>query len=144
MSLCLHFTLVTHYQTKGYKNLGLLYQGGRNSSGHKRWIFVDTFHEFWWTFLSTRIPLFGWNFVDIFWVNSCQHFWWILIDTFYKASTVRAPLFFTQFFTGVYIVERLLLQTTYVLNKEILQLLDLRSMGYKSARTVFPNLSNLT
>ena len=38
--------------------------------------------------------------------------------------------FFTPFFTAVYIVERLVLQTVYVLNKEILQFLSLKSTLY--------------
>ena len=48
-------------------------------------------------------------------------------------NTVSAPfqrgacIFFTPFFTGVYIVERLVLQTIYVLNKEIFQFLGLKS-----------------
>ena len=37
---------------------------------------------------------------------------------------------FTLFFSAVYIVERLVLQTIYVPNKEILQFLDLKSAVY--------------
>ena len=37
---------------------------------------------------------------------------------------------FTPFFTAVYIVERLGLQTIYVVNKEILQFLGLKSAVY--------------
>jgi hypothetical protein len=36
-------------------------------------------------------------------------------------------MFFTPFFTEVYIVEQLVLQTIYVLNKEILKFLGLKS-----------------
>ena len=39
-------------------------------------------------------------------------------------------IFFTQFFTAVYIVERLLLQTIYLLKKGILQFLGQTSMVY--------------
>ena len=38
------------------------------------WILVEIFHEFSWTFLPTRIPLFWWIFVDIFGVNSSGQF----------------------------------------------------------------------
>ena len=43
-------------------------------------------------------------------------------------------VFFTPFFTAVYIVEWLILQTIYVLNKEILQFLPLTSAVYKQER----------
>ena len=48
---------------------------------------------------------------------------------------------FSPFFTAVYIVERLVLQTIYVVNKEILQFLSLRSAVYNldkfnGARTI--------
>ena len=39
-------------------------------------------------------------------------------------------IFLTPFFTTVYIVERLELQTIYVLNKKILQFLGLKSADY--------------
>ena len=39
-------------------------------------------------------------------------------------------MFFTPFFTAVYIVERLVLHTVYVLNKKILQLLSLKFAVY--------------
>ena len=39
-------------------------------------------------------------------------------------------IFFTLFFTAVYIVERLVLQTIYVLNKEILKIFGLKSEVY--------------
>ena len=38
---------------------------------------------------------------------------------------------------AVYIVERLVLQTVYVLNKEILQFLGQKSAGYNGACTIF-------
>ena len=41
-----------------------------------------------------------------------------------------AYIFFTPFFTAVYIVERLVLQTFYVLNTEILQFFGLKSAVY--------------
>ena len=56
----------------------------------------------------------------------------------------RFVYFFTPFFTEVDIVERLVLQTSYVLNKEILQFLGLKSAVYnwerfqiKSGKTIF-------
>ena len=45
---------------------------------------------------------------------------------------IRGLQIFTPFFTAVYILERLLLQTIYVLNKEILQRAD-----YNGAHTEF-------
>ena len=42
-------------------------------------------------------------------------------------------VFFTPFFTAVYIIEWLILQTIYVVNKEILQK---KSVGYNGAYTV--------
>ena len=42
----------------------------------------------------------------------------------------RFVYFLHPFFTAVYIVERLVLQTIYVLNKEILQFLGLKSSVY--------------
>ena len=74
MSLCLHFTLLTHYQTKGYKKSGLRYQGGRIlvdiKGGFLRTLFKDSHGhfcplkflllvEFLWTF-------FGQILVNIF------------------------------------------------------------------------------
>ena len=47
-----------------------------------------------------------------------------------------ACIFFNPFFTGVYMVEWLLLQTIYVLNKEILQFLDLKSTVYNQERFI--------
>ena len=57
-------------------------------------------------------------------------------------------MFSTLFFTAVYIVERLILQTIYVLNKEILQKNPWfiikggfkSRAGYNGARTVSRNL----
>ena len=46
----------------------------------------------------------------------------------------RFVYFFTPFFIAVYIVEWLVLQTIYVLNKEILQCLGLKSEVYNSDR----------
>ena len=43
------------------------------------------------------------------------------------AIITRGLYIFTPFFNAVYIVERLVLQTIYVLNKEILQILGLKS-----------------
>ena len=50
------------------------------------WILVDTFGEF---FLSTRIPLLGWIFVDIFLVNSSGHFLMVITKS---ANTVGQPM----------------------------------------------------
>ena len=47
----------------------------------KRWHFVDTFGDISWTILSTRCHLFGWLFVDIFWVNSSGHFLMVIINS---------------------------------------------------------------
>ena len=41
----------------------------------------------------------------------------------------RFVYYFTPFFTGVYIVERLILETIYVLNKKILPFWGLKSVG---------------
>ena len=55
-------------------------------------------------------------------------------------NTVRAPfqlavsIIFTPIFTVVSIVEPLVLQTIYVLNKEILQFLGLKSAVYNRER----------
>ena len=46
------------------------------------------------------------------------------------AIITRGLYIFTPFFTAVYIVEQLVLQTIYVLNKEILQFLGLKSVVY--------------
>ena len=70
---------------------------------------------------------------------------------FFSASmyTVGAPLkasaciFFTPFFTAVYIVERLVLQTIYVLDKEILQFLDLKSVVYNRERIIMAHVRYL-
>ena len=43
-------------------------------------------------------------------------------------------IFFTRFFTAVYISERLVLQTIYVINKEILQILGQKSAVYNGER----------
>ena len=51
-----------------------------------------------------------------------------------RAIISAACIFFTQFFTAVYIVEWLVLQTIYVINKEILQFLGLESMDYNRDR----------
>ena len=59
-----------------------------------------------------------------------------------RAIITRGLYIFTPFLTAVYIVERLVLQTIYVLNKEIFQFLGLKIRGFKSragyngARTV--------
>ena len=45
-----------------------------------------------------------------------------------------ACIFFTPFFIAVYIVERLVLQTIHVLNKEILQFLGQESAVYNRER----------
>ena len=37
--------------------------------------------DFSWTLLSTRSPLFGWIFVDIFWVNSSGHILMVIINS---------------------------------------------------------------
>jgi hypothetical protein len=42
--------------------------------------------------------------------------------------------FLPHFFTAVYIVERLVLQTIYVLNREILQFLGLKTAVYNQER----------
>ena len=43
------------------------------------------------------------------------------LDTIYAPLQASACIFFTPFFTAVYNQDRLILQTIYVLNKEILQ-----------------------
>ena len=50
----------------------------------------------------------------------------------YRTRTIktRGLYIFTPFFTAVYIVERLVLQTIYVLDKEILQFLGLKFVVY--------------
>ena len=54
----------------------------------------------------------------------------------HKPTTIRAPfqaaacILFTPFFTAVFIVERLVLLTIYVVNMEILQYLGLKSAVY--------------
>ena len=45
-------------------------------------------------------------------------------------------VFFTPFFTAVFIVERLVLQTINVLNKEILQFMGLQSAVYNQERVI--------
>ena len=47
-----------------------------------------------------------------------------------KENEMLELLMNTPFFTAVYIVERLVLQTIYVLNKKILSLLGLKSVVY--------------
>ena len=49
-----------------------------------------------------------------------------------KSIHIRLVYFFTPFFTVVYIVERLLLQTIYVLQKEILQFFGPKIGGLQS------------
>ena len=51
-----------------------------------------------------------------------------------RAIITRSLYIFTPFFTAVYIVERLMLQTIYELNKEILQFLGLKSAVYNRER----------
>ena len=70
---------------KGLWKVRSILSGWQNSGPHKRRIFKENFEGFPWTFLSTGIPPFEWIFVDIFRVNSHEHIYWILIDTFYKA-----------------------------------------------------------
>ena len=48
----------------------------------------------------------------------------------------RLVYFLPQFFTAVYIVERLVLQTIYVVNKEILQFLSLKSAVHNQERFI--------
>ena len=48
-------------------------------------------------------------------------------------------VFFYLIFTAVYIVERLVLQTIYVLNKEILHFLGLKSVVYNQERFQIKN-----
>ena len=66
----------------------------------------------------------------------------------FKFHTYTYSIFFTPFFTAVYIVERLLLKSIYILNKEILQFLGLNPRfilesgfksraGFNSARAVY-------
>ena len=51
--------------------------------------------------------------------------------TYHTRAIFHCGLYaFTPFFTAVYIVERLVFQTIYVLNKEILQFLGLKSAVY--------------
>ena len=50
------------------------------------WILVDILCEFLWTFFSTRIPLSGWIFLDIFWVNYSGHFFVVITN---GANTAR-------------------------------------------------------
>ena len=63
-----------------------------------------------------------------------------------RPDTVHAPLlptvciFFTLFFTAIYIVERLVLQTIYVLNKVILQFLGLKSAVYNLERVILAHV----
>ena len=55
----------------------------------------------------------------------------MVLYTVHAAIITRGVyIFFTLFFTAVYIVERLVLQTIYVLNKEILQFLGLEFAVY--------------
>ena len=49
-------------------------------------------------------------------------------------------MFFTPFFTAFYIVEWLVLQTIYVLNKEILQFLGLKSYVYNQERVIMAHV----
>ena len=49
-------------------------------------------------------------------------------------------IFFTPFFTVVYIVEQLVLQTIYVLNKEILQFLGLKSAVYDQEQVIMARI----
>ena len=51
-----------------------------------------------------------------------------------RAIISRGLYIFTLFFTGVYIVEQLVLQTIYVLNKEILKILGIKSAVYNWER----------
>ena len=59
----------------------------------------------------------------------------------YKPRLVQ--LFFTTFFTAVHIVVGLILQTIYVLNKEILQFLGLKSAVYNQERVIMARLRHL-
>ena len=47
------------------------------------------FGDISWTLLSTRSPLFGWLFVDIFWVNSSGH--WIINSAICRGCRGKAP-----------------------------------------------------
>ena len=49
-------------------------------------------------------------------------------------------MIFTPIFTAVYIVEGLVLQTIYVLNKEILQYLDLKFAVYNQDRVIMAHV----
>ena len=55
-------------------------------------------------------------------------------DVPYACHNKPRLVFFPAFFTAVYIVERLVLQTIYILNKEILQFLGLKFAVYNRER----------
>ena len=59
-----------------------------------------------------------------------------VFDTDYHTRAIisRGLYIFTPFFTVALIVERLVLQTIYVLNKEILQFLGQKSVVYNRER----------
>ena len=58
-----------------------------------------------------------------------------------RAIITHSLFIFTLFFTAVYIVERLVLQTIYVLNKEVLQFLGLKFMVYSDVTLMPPSNS---
>ena len=57
-----------------------------------------------------------------------------------RAIISRGLYIFTPFFSAVYIVERLILQTIYVLNKEILQFLGLKSAVYNQEQLILQTI----
>ena len=57
-----------------------------------------------------------------------------------RAIVTRGLYILTPFFTAVYIVERLVLQTIYVLNKEILQFLGLKSAVYDQEQVIMARI----
>ena len=57
-----------------------------------------------------------------------------------RAIISRGLYIFTPFFTAAYIVERLVLQTIYVLNKKILQFLSLKSAVYSGEWVVMEHV----
>ena len=79
------------------------------------------------------LAIWGW-FIQI---TNCFAQRWYSYRT--RAIITWVCIFFTPFFTEVYIVERLVLQTIYVLNKEILQFLSLKSASYNRERFQIKN-----
>ena len=84
--------------------------------------------------MSMSVSFFESDFIEEFLsIIGIICYWQVFVGSTKSCQIANPPMYRTSaiiFFTAVYMVERLVLQTVYVLKKEILQFLCLKSAVY--------------